>query len=115
MKKKATKKPVKKRKSAKKKLGTIGAIVVNIIETPWGPYVDQEPVYMGTNDEIEWHYAPATPFTVDFNHQGPFNGNTFGHGHSRSGKPVVHPNPHKVYKYWVKTNAGRIDPGVIVH
>jgi hypothetical protein len=115
MKKKATKKPAKKTKSAKKKSGTVGPIVVNIYETPWGPYVDQEPVYMGVNDEIEWHYAPTTPFTVDFSNQSPFSGNSFGHGHSHSGKPVVHPNPHKVYKYWVQTNAGRIDPGVIVH
>ena len=45
----------------------------------------------------------------------PFKRKTFNPSNSHSGKPIVHGNPKKAYKYSVKAPSGTIDPGVIVH
>lgn len=90
-------------------------IQVKIYDTPYGPYVDREPIQIGTGDEIEWTHAEGKDFTVSFGPPPPFAGGPFTPRKPRSGKPVVKGNPNKVYKYSVKTPAGTIDPSVIVY
>lgn len=99
----------------KRRRATGSTVVVNICETPWGPFVDMEPVYIGVNDEIQWQAASGADFAVDFNAPGPFKGKSFNKANPRSGKPNVNGNPHKTYKYSVTVNGVKIDPGVIVH
>lgn len=88
---------------------------VRIYDTPHGPYVDREPVYIGKTDEIEWIHADGKDFTVTFGPPPPFAGGPFTPRNPRSGKPTVQGNPKKVYKYSVTTPSGTIDPVVIVY
>lgn len=90
-------------------------ITVTIHDTPLGPYVNREPVQMERTDEIEWIHADGKDFTVTFGKTQPFKRKTFKPSNPNSGKPIVHGNPKKAYKYSVKTLSGTIDPGVIVH
>ena len=105
---------MKKKDKRKKKAGS-STITVTITDTPWGPQLNKEPVYVGDGEEIDWQYAPSTRFTVEFKHKSPFKRGTFDHKHPHSGNPTVSANPHKVYRYSVKTSAGKVAPGVIVN